>query len=225
MDDNVTVPEQAVIETPVETTTTPPADGETETGGTTTADAGVDSSSELARIKAEAENLKQALKQERDRYKQTQRELAQTRGNRQLEQYSQEDLDQVYSNPLFQEQAVKIAEYEIKEGINDILSRYPNFPKQIASAIRRNPRGYVQPTTQDVPNALLDIEDYIASVAEEFNQPEPPKNVRIADTNADVQNKGTSDVEIAEILSIPPEDWTPEQEAVIRKHTAVSKNR
>ena len=59
------------------------------------------------------------------------------------------------------------AESMLKDAAKDLLEQYPDFPKNVAKAILKNPRGFVQTTTTSVDDAVIDLEEYIAGVWEE----------------------------------------------------------
>lgn len=213
--------ETSATETPVETVTTPPSvSGEIETAETKESLAPVigpketKGSEKSILANPELENLKEALKQEREERKALQREIAQAKSQRSLEGYSQEDLEQIMSHPWVQELLLHQAETQLKEGAREILSQYPQIPKYIANAILKNPRGYVQPGTSDIDTALLDISDYIAEIAGEFGEGEIPgqKPFPVAGTNVSaVPEEETTPAEIAALMKKPPEEWTDEE--------------
>lgn len=154
------------------------------------------------------------FKEVNDLLKQVQRELAQSRGQEAYRGYSEGDLEQIFAHPFVQQLLLEQAENQLRQGAEEILSRFPNIPKSIAKAITRNPRGYVSPDTTDVQTALLDIEDYVAAIAEEFGEggPSEPKPFPIAGTNVSaVPEEETTPAEIAALMKKPPEEWTDEE--------------
>lgn len=177
------------------------------------------------KLQAQIKNLNKALETERTARKEAQRKVAQSQGSRMMEGYDPKSLEQVQQHPAYQDLALKNAEYELREGVKDILKEYSNIPQNIAGAIIRNPRGFVNQGTSDVQNALLDITDYLEGIAGSFEPAAPPapqpKNVPIMGNN----KVGTqqSDTEIQQILEIPPEDWTPEQEKAIAEYNKANK--
>lgn len=224
MEDVTDQNENAVSETSaVETTTQPSATGEQKTtgagndGGTQVQPSrtGLDSNEELARYRAEVENLKKALKQERGVRKNLQRRGASS--NAGTQGLAGESMDEIFSNPAVQDLLVKNAEYQMKEGLDEILSQYPQLPKAVVNAIKRNPRGYVRPETNDVQNALLDIQDYVEEIYPEFqNAATPtPKTVPVIGNNGSPGSSRNIDAEVANILAIPIEEWTPEQSKLV----------
>jgi hypothetical protein len=114
-------------------------------------------------------------------------------------------LAQWASNPLTQDLLLKAAEAELKEGVNALLSSYTDIPEPIKQAILRNPRGFVNPGTVFVDDALLDIEDYLAEQSQggtPVTTGEPPKEFPVAGTNAGGEAGGDSEVEkIVSLLS------------------------
>lgn len=221
---DVKVQEPAVTETPVETETTQPsAIGETQTAETKVsgqaAKAAIPDTNVEAQNNLELDNLKKALKQEREQRKTLQREMVKERGSKALDGYPQDNLEAVMAHPFVQDLLLKQAESELQEGAKEILSQYPQIPKPIANAIIKNPRGYVNAGTNDVQTALLDIADYVDSISGEFVNATPqPKTVPIAGNNAAIGGS-PQDAEVKDIVeNIPPEDWTPEQEKVIKDY-------
>ncbi len=163
-------------------------------------------------------NLNQALKIEREKN----RRLARQGGDGNLENVG----DDLLSNPEFVKIALENAVYQLKEGVKEIIDRYPQLPKAVAKAISRNPRGWVNDGTGDVPNALLDIEDNIIAYLEEegLQQPQPDlKPVRVAGNNNLNNTPNNVDVEISRIMAIPPEDWTKEDEAIVAAYNKKKK--
>lgn len=154
------------------------------------------------------------------KYKDALRKIATLEGQSKAPQY--EDLDSVRNHPYVQELELKQAEGELKRGAEDILQRYPNIHSSVKRAILQNPRGYVQRTTTDVPNALLDIEEYIQSIADEEVAPTPqPKQFPVAGTNTPQAPKGTSlPLEINKILKKPVDEWTEEEAQKLEAYKA-----
>lgn len=120
---------------------------------------------------------------------------------------------------------LKVAENDLRTGARKILKNYPQLPKSVRSAILHNPRGFVNPETEDVETGLMDIEDYIESIAGEFGDPEAgatpqgqqvpgQKQVKIAGTNnQDSSQGGSTPAEVASIMARPPDTWTAEDKA------------
>jgi hypothetical protein len=78
-------------------------------------------------------------------------------------------------NPMSQELLLKAAETELKEGLDEVLTDYPNLSPDLVKAIRSNPRGFVKPGTVYVDDALIDIEEYISTVSQGEAPTAPPK--------------------------------------------------
>lgn len=213
---------EAVTETqPAESETAnqPAADANqtTETGSseTGTPDAAGSNSPENPQVT----NLNKALSIEREARRKLQRQIAEMRGNPAGQAQGDED---VYSHPAYQEMALKNAAYELREGAKDILEGYPQIPQAVKNAILKNPRGYVNEGTSDVQNALLDIQDYVDSIAEEFGGTDgttsQPKTVPIVGNNSQIGSQDRQDLEIQEILKLPPEEWTEEQAKAVDEY-------
>ena len=208
---------QDTVNEPVETTTTPlPGEGEMKTTETPVEQPApqVDVS---GKDESELENLKKALKQERDLRRQSQREIAKSKGDRVLEGYDPQDIETVVQHPFVQNLLIKQAETELREGVKDVLSQYPNLPKNVSAAILKNPRGFVNPETTDVHTALIDIQDYLESISEEMGVTTPqPKPFRVATQNPGV-GANKQDVELQAILKKPPAEWSDEETALVAK--------
>lgn len=83
-----------------------------------------------------------------------------------------EELDNsVLQHPLTRTALDKLATYQLKEGVEEVLKNFPNVPKDVVKAIKANPRGFVQSTTQTVDDAINDIEDYLTNTFGESIQP------------------------------------------------------
>lgn len=107
------------------------------------------------------------------------------------------------SNPLTQDLLLKAAEAELKEGVTALLNSYAEVPKPIKDAILRNPRGFVNPGTIFVDDALLDIEDYLAEQSQGNSgatTPEQPKEFPIAGTNAG--GEAGADTEVEKVVTL-----------------------
>lgn len=165
-------------------------------------------------------DLNVALKQERERARELQRKLAEYENKERMAAVPQDNLEEVMAHPMVQELLIKTANFELKEGVKDIFEEYPNLPKEVKDAILKNPRGFVQESTQDVQNALLDIRDYVESISQAYQAPvvpaQVPKNIPIAGNNQ-VINGDKAEAGVEEILATPPAEWTPEQAATVRK--------
>lgn len=171
--------------------------------------------------KALYENTQKALKQERERLREIRR--SGMNGNRQSISNSEVPED-VMNHPVFQEMLVKQAESELKQGVTEMLTRYPNLPKNVAQALIRNPRGFVQPTTADVQNALVDIEEYIEDIYGEFTPQTPsptPPSIKVMGGNQ--LNQSGSDVEIQALLKKPPESLTDAEMKILTDYAKRNK--
>ena len=213
---------QSTVENPVEPTTPSVGSDENKLPEATDASKGAEGAevNPVQEYEKKLENLNRALKQERERYKALMREQAEEQGRRRLENLPGDNVEEVMQHPLVQDLLVKQAEYELKEGVKEVLENYPNLPKALSNAILKNPRGYVNPATTDVQNALLDIQDYLEGIYPEFAKEMPsvaPKNVPVAGTNK-VVGASTQNVDIRELLETPVEEWTPEQEKAFEAH-------
>ena len=162
----------------------------------------------------EHENLKTALKQERDKF----RKLRRGRTNKSSVQPTPPSTQEAYIKQL----ETKVAMGELKSGAKKILKDY-DVPESLKRAILRNPRGYIKPNTQDVENGLLDIEDYIESEMEllsesQTSQTPPKKDVHVAGTNTPDTNIGATPAEIQAIMDKPVREWSPEDRKALKDY-------
>jgi hypothetical protein len=89
-----------------------------------------------------------------------------------------------FNHPLTQKLLAEVAERQLKEGVEEIVSRYPNVPEQVIKAIKANPRGFVGYDTKTVPDALEDIENYIFDTfGESTTVVETPKDFPVVQPN------------------------------------------
>lgn len=216
MEDDVKVLDSAVNQQVEPDTTQPIGEGESKTAGQEAAP------QEQTEVPGghKGGDLNAALRQERDLRKQLQRKIAELEGASKVQGYEGQDLDTILQHPFVQDLLLKQAEGELRDGAKEILAQYPQLPKPIVNAILKNPRGYVSPKTQDVQNALLDIADYVESIYSEYEPQAPPqqfKDVKVVGNNKSLTAK-TSDAEIEKLLSIPVEEWTPEQTKMVSEY-------
>lgn len=202
-----TQPEDAGTSTPIGETVTPEG-----ASAAPTTPIG-DGATQAPDYQKQVDNLNKALKFERDRNKR----LSQGRdaGNG-------DNPDDEVNNLRLEN-----ASYKIKGEVGSILDRYPDLPKGVASAIRKNPRGFVNEGTGTIEDALFDIEQFVIEYLDEMgsqdsgqpvNQPAPFK---IANTNSvSTSEKDLEAAEIEAISQIPPEEWTPAQEKAVDKYLA-----
>ena len=95
------------------------------------------------------------------------------------------------------------AENQLKDEAKEIVERYPELPKGVKNAILKNPRGFLNSTTQTIEDAVLDLEEYVANVVEEIENGETPtltpaqtdpKKISVATQNATVSSTGKVDI-------------------------------
>lgn len=227
--DSVTSPNEAVIENPVETTsTTPSATGEKNTTETPAKAATVEQTGVTGQNPSEVENYKKALKESREKMRETQRELAQLRTEGQRSKYDNTmDPNQtaaLYADPRFQELLIKVAKQELTDYTREILSddRYSSIAEPVKKAILKNVRGFVNETTTDPETAKVDILDYIESLLEEtgtVTTPPAKTGFPIAATNTSVvDDASTTPAEIAEITSKSMDQITDEEAVVLENY-------
>ena len=92
--------------------------------------------------------------------------------------------NQVMNHPLTRKALDKLATYQLKEGVEEILKNFSNVPDEVVKAIKGNPRGFVNADTQTVDDAINDIEDYILNTfGESVQAKEIAKEFPVAQTN------------------------------------------
>lgn len=96
-----------------------------------------------------------------------------------------EELDNnVLQHPLTRTALDKLATYQLKEGVDEVLKNFTNVPEDVVKAIKANPRGFVGANTQTVDDAINDIEDFLINTYGESAQAvETPKVFPVAQTN------------------------------------------
>ena len=68
--------------------------------------------------------------------------------------------------------AARLAEYQLKDGVRDILEQFgEDVPKAVKAAVLRNPRGFISLDAKDVSSALLEIESYLSEVVDSEQAP------------------------------------------------------
>lgn len=157
-----------------------------------------------------------------ERRRRAEKELAKIRGHQILNQasFDTDDLSKIRSHPYVQDLEMRDAKARLKAGAEKILADYPDFPERLKKAILRNPRGFVRETTQDVPNGLLDIEDYIQDTLDELGaekpESDPTKQVPVAGTNTTVTDQGSNiNQKVQDIFSKPITEWTEKDEQIL----------
>lgn len=101
---------------------------------------------------------------------------------------------------------LKTAEYEMKDGLNEVFEEYPNLPPHIKTAIQKNPRGFVKPGTVYVSDAIDDIRDYLDEISQSLGEAPgstptaQPKRFQVAPTNASEQ--ATTDVSTNKLVNV-----------------------
>ena len=163
----------------------------------------------------EHENLKKALKQERDKF----RKLRRGRTNRSGVQTPPPNTQADYVKQL----ETKVAMGELKSGASKILKNYPDISGSLKRAILRNPRGYIKANTQDVETGLLDIEDYVESemdlLSEQNDSQTPPKkDVHVAGSNTPDTDTGATPAQLQAILDKPVDEWTLEDRKLLKDY-------
>lgn len=164
-----------------------------------------------------------ALREARDQMRNLKRELAGMRGKQATAGLDPDDLEAIKNHPYVQQLEQQSAMSQLHQGAEEILSRYPQLPKPIAKAILRNPRALIGPETANVPEALVDIEEYIQEVADELEAETAatPKHVQVAGTNSPAgTQQGTSPAELDAILKKPISEWTDEDYKLLEQSGA-----
>jgi len=135
------------------------------------------------------------------------KKLTEFESQQQFKEMSPESAEQLFANPLVQKLLLQNAEYQLKEGVKEILDRYPDTPENVAKAIKANPRGFVKPGTDTVEDGLWDIEEYLTSLSGGTPATPPEgdtptgKEFPLAATNP-VTPKSTGDEMIDKLVSL-----------------------
>lgn len=165
----------------------------------------------------------QALRDARDQLRNAKRELAGMRGRQATAGLDPDDLEAIKNHPYVQQLEQQSAVAQLRQGAEEILSRYPQLPQHLARAILRNPRALIGPETASVPEALVDIDEYVQEIVDELgaDTAATPKQVQVAGTNspAGIQ-QGTSPAELDAILKKPVSEWTDEDEKLLKQSGA-----
>ncbi len=174
-------------------------------------------------VDPERENLKKALKAERDQRREMQREIAKFKAEGQVAKQSAinpDNTEQLYADPRFQELLIKVAKQELTDYTREILTdeKYVGIPEVVKKAILKNVRGFVNETTTDPETAKVDILDYIEGLLEETAQTPPKTGFPIAATNQGQVQAGTTPDEIAEIASKSMDQITDEEATVLENY-------
>lgn len=167
----------------------------------------------------------EALHAERNKRKELERQLAEYKGQQQIQQYDPNDIESLLAHPFVQDLLIKDAKRELKDFASDLLDKsYPNFPKAIRTAILKNSRGFVNESTADLETAKLDLQDYIESIAQEVQAeaPQPKAAFPVAATNSGVSKPG-SNANVSKILQKPVDEWSEEEAATVEEHLKKSK--
>jgi hypothetical protein len=169
-------------------------------------------------------DLTVALRKERERARELQRQLAERDSKEALNQYDPQDLDSILQHPYVQDLIIKQAKQELTDYARELLDDHPNLHPQVKKAILSNARGFVNETTTDVETAKLDLQDYVDSIAEEAvtgPQPvlEPSKGFQVAKTNVpSTEPAGVKAAEIDSILGKPLDTWTDDEVAAVEEY-------
>lgn len=170
-------------------------------------------------------DLNIALKQERERVRELRRTLAERESMQQMQQMDPNDYEQWMQNPMSQELMVKVAKQELTDHAREVLDQYPELHPQVKKAILKNARGFVAESTTDVETAKLDLQEYVEQIAAEMQpaqapQQQPSKEIRVANTNipSSESDKTANAAEVEAILNKPVNEWTDDDEAVVKEY-------
>lgn len=158
-------------------------------------------------------------------YRETQRRLAELESAKKLQGYDPSDLEQVMQHPYVQDLMLRQAKTELREHAKDVLDQYESIPSTVKKAILANVRGFVKESTNDIETAKIDIQEYIESILEEFDEAKPKDKLEfpVAATNAPPVTKSSAPAEIQKILEKAPEEWTPEDMAAMENFKTIAK--
>lgn len=117
--------------------------------------------------------------------------LSRERNTKGVEEYStgnQEIDDSVYEHPLTQKSLSMLADYQLKDGVREILTDFSHVPAEIRKAIEANPRGFVTTNAKTVDDGLEDIENFLLDTygVGSVKESTKPKEFPAAKTNANV---------------------------------------
>jgi hypothetical protein len=163
-----------------------------------------------------------ALREERTKRQELQRELAQlkSRGQPQYQPEGDDDFNRVMSHPFVQNLMLSQAKRELIDYARDTMDQFPSIPDSVKKAILKNPRGFVQEETVDIENAKLDLLEYIEGLAEMSpdQQRAVAKSFPVTATNATGAESAGSPAEIQKILNKPIDEWTKDEEALVDQY-------
>jgi len=130
--------------------------------------------SEVAKNDPEKEKLQRELSRLRAAQSAADKRAAQAEAEKQrvLEQNKRSaygDNEVEYYKSVAADQAKKAAELELKVQVNDLLDEFPELPKIVKEAVRKNPVGFIG-NAVDVPSAIINVQNYLTSLASQVEQ-------------------------------------------------------
>lgn len=166
-----------------------------------------------------------ALAAERKRRQELQRKNAEYEAARQYQTKQTgegDDWNKILSHPYVQNMMLQQAKRDLSDFAKTVLDQYPQIPDPVRKAILKNPRGYVQETTQDIENAKLDLQEYVEALVDELGitEPAPPQKqaFQVAATNpSEVESKVTPK-EVIKILEKPIDTWTDDEANTVAEY-------
>lgn len=163
---------------------------------------------DIGKMKTENARLRAGQSTFERKLRESSQKLAEFEGQQRFGGMTPETAEQLMAHPFVQDLMLKTAEYQLKDGVKEVLDRYPDTPEAVKKAVLANPRGFVNVGTSTVEDALWDIEEYLSSLSEttppakpeEVNRPSG-KEFSVANTNP-VTPKSTGDAVTDELVGL-----------------------
>jgi len=197
---------------------------------------------EEAKDLSEIANLQKAIKETRgknksfqEKVRQLERKLADYESKQKAGQYPEGELTSIMQHPEVFKLYTENAEYKLRDHVDTVLKGYEDFPKAVATAIKKNPRGWIHSDTQDIESAKVDLEEAIESYYDQYlgekeaDSPIVPpavpevkqkgKTAKIAGTNSGVAAKGSDAEKLEKIMEKSPFEWTTEEKQIIERNS------
>ena len=187
--------------------------------------------SEIANLQAAMRETRGKNKSYQEKVRQLERKLAEYETKQKTGQYAEGEYESVMSHPEVFKLYTENAEYKLKDHVGDVLKSYPDFPKDVAAAIRKNPRGWINSETRDIETAKIDIEEAIESYYQQWLEgknaelsPAVPdtrlrgKSPKVAGTNATGAVKTAEEQDIEGLMEKSPLEWTPDEIKILEKY-------
>lgn len=176
---------------------------------------------QLEKLREENENYKKALREERRKRRRSGQDQRTFTGQQQSGTQQQPQDGQQRSQAELAYYRNQTATFQLKEGAEKVLRDFPNAPDFVKTAIRRNPKGFINPETSSVEDGIEDIREHLEDLQDSWKDPKPPKKeVKVAGGNTPSTQSGANPAEIQSILETPVDEWTKEQRAKLKEYKA-----